>query len=320
MKKILCFLFLPFLGFTQQDFGQNATWHYTFSEYGYSGYKKVEHVSDTNLFNMTWLQFQVTGISEIRTGPGPNDLLQDTARSWPDIFLATRNDSVFRLTAKGPFLLYDLSADIGDSWQFAPIDTFGGCPDTPIATVTGKGSETLAGATLAYIDVAMPMDTFLINGQANYQISSSSFLNQRIYPLLGSLSYAGLFSESPNLCNGSSFKVASLSSHSLRCFSNGQVSINRTQSSCDYWSLLSKEELAFANLEVFPNPSAGFIRISAELAISSLELRGLSGKLIKRYAKGKKELLLPAEAGIYLLKVEFETGASQIIKVQKLGS
>ncbi len=111
-----------------------------------------------------------------------------------------------------------------------------------------------------------------------------------------------------------------MSSHSLRCFSNGQVSINRTQSSCDYWSLLTEEELAFANLEVFPNPSTDFIRISAELAISSLELRDLSGKLIRRYAKDKKELLLPQGAGIYLLKVEFKNGNRQIIKVQKLAS
>jgi hypothetical protein len=320
MKKLLCFLLLPFLGIAQLDFGQNATWHYSFSETGYTGYKKVSHVGDTIMYSMTWLRFEVTGLREIRTGPGPNDLVQNTAASWLDIFLATRNDSVFRMTAQGPYLLYDFNADIGDSWQFAPLDTTYDCPDTPIATVVGKGTEIINGQSLDYLDLRMPADTLIINGQATFQISAASYLSQRIYPKLGALSYNGLFESTPNLCNGSSFKIASLSTHSLRCFSDNDISLNRSSSSqaCDYWSLLSTSELDLARLEVFPNPSAGTIRIKADLDITSLELMDLSGQKLKSYAKEERELRLPYQSGLYLLKVSFENGSQELVKLQRI--
>ena len=269
---------------------------------------------------MTWLRFEVTGISEIRTGPGPNDLVQDTAASWPDIFLATHNDSVFRLTDQGPYLLYDFNADIGDNWQYAPLDTTFDCPDTPIATVVGKGTEIINGQSLDYLDLRMPTDTLIINGQATFQISAASYLSQRIYPKLGALSYNGLFESSPNLCNGALFKIASLSTHSLRCFSDNYISLNRSASSqaCDYWSLLSTRELDLAHLEVFPNPSNGAIRLKADLDITSLELMDLKGQKLKSYTKEERELSLPDQNGIYLLKVSFENGSQQLVKLQRI--
>lgn len=320
MKKLLCFLLLPFLGIAQQDFGQNATWYYTFFETGYEGYKKISHVGDTNMYNMKWLRFEVTGLSQIRTGPGPNDLVQDTAASWPHIFLATRNDSVFRLHSQGPFLLYNFNANIGDSWQYAPLDTTYGCPDTPVATVIGKGIEIIDGESLAYLDLSMPTDTLLINGQATFQISSASYLSQRIYPKLGALNYNGLFESTPNLCNGASFKISSLPAHNLRCFLNNATSLNRSSSSqaCDYWSLLFSTELDLAHLEVFPNPSAGIIRIKADLDITSFELMNYGGQRLNSFSKEEGELRLPDQSGLYLLKVGFENGEYQVVKLQRL--
>jgi hypothetical protein len=320
MKKLLCFLLLPILGMAQQDFGQNATWHYQFFETGYTGYKKISHVGDTNMYNMTWLRFEVTGLIEIRTGPGPNDLVQDTAATWPDIFLATRNDSVFRHTNQGPFLLYDFNANIGDSWQYAPLDTTYGCPATPIATVVGKGIEIIDGESLDYLDLSMPTDTLIINGQAKFQISSASYLSYRIYPKLGALVYNGLFESTPNLCNGNSFKMASLPAHNLRCFSDKAIALNSSSNNqaCDYWSLLSTSELVLAHLEVFPNPSAGIVRIKADLDIISLELMDSGGQRLKSFSKEDRELKLPGQRGLYLLKVGFENGRNQIVKLQRL--
>jgi len=320
MKNLLCFLLLPLLGLAQQDFGENATWYYAFSETGYTGYKKVSHSGDTNMYGMTWLRFEVSGLRQIRTGPGPNDLIQDTTATWPDIFLATRNDSVFRLTSQGPFLLYDFNANVGDSWQYAPLDTSFGCPDTPIATVTAKGTETIAGVSLDYFDISVPMDTLMINGQPSYQVSASSFLNQRIYPKLGALSYSALFDSQPNLCDGSSFKTASLSSHNLRCYSDNAVSLNRstTSQACDYWSLLSNKELEIAQLDIFPNPSHGIIQLKTDLEISSISLLDLNGRTLRNYSINETELELPSNKGLYLLQVTLENGTQHLVKVQRL--
>lgn len=320
MKHLLCFLLLPLLGLAQQDFGENATWHYTYSEFGYTGYKKVSHSGDTNMYGMSWLRFEVSGLSQIRTGPGPNDLIQDTTATWPDIFLATRNDSVFRLTSQGPFLLYDFNANVGDSWQYAPLDTTFGCPDIPIATVTAKGTETIAGVSLDYFDISVPMDTLMINGQPSYQISAASYLNQRIYPKLGALNYSALFDSQPNLCDGSSFKIVSLPSHNLRCYSDNDLSLNRSTNNqaCDYWSLLSNEELEIAKLDIFPNPSHGVIKLKTDLEINSIALLDLNGRTLRNYSINETELELPSNNVLYLLQVTLKNGGQYIVKVQRL--
>lgn len=316
----LCFLLLPLIGFAQQEFGKNANWYYTFSEFGYSGYKKVSHSGDTNMYGMSWLRFEVSGLNQIRTGSGPNDLIQDTTATWPDIFLATRNDSVFRLTNQGALLLYDFNANVGDSWQYAPLDTTFGCPDTPIATVMAKGTETIAGVNLNYFDISVPMDTLIINGQPSHQISAAFYLNQRIYPKLGALNYSALFDSQPNLCNGASFKVSSLPSHNLRCFSDKDLSLNRSTNNqaCDYWSLLTSEELEIAQLDIFPNPSHGIIQLKTDLEINSIVLLDLNGRTLRSYSINETELELPNNQGLYLLQVTLENGGRHIVKVQRL--
>ncbi len=320
MKFLLCFVLLPLPGLAQQDFGENATWYYEFSETGYTGYKRVHHSGDTNMYGMTWLRFEISGLRQIRTGPGPNDLIQDTAATWPDIFLATRNDSVFRLTNQGPFLLYDFSANVGDSWQYALLDTAFGCTDTPIATVTAKGTEIIAGVNFDYFDISVPMDTLMINGQPSYQISASSFLNQRIYPKLGALNYNALFDIQPNLCDGSSFKIASLPSHNLRCYSDNTVSLNRstTNQACDYWSLLSNKEIELLQLGIFPNPSHGTIQLNTALELSSISLLDLNGRTMRTYSLNETELELPSNQGLYLLRVTLKNGSQHFVKVQRM--
>lgn len=315
MKKILCLLFLPALLWSQQDFGRNATWYYSFGAYGYTGYKKVQHVSDSIVDGISWLRFEVTGKRQIRTGPNPNDLMQDTAVTWPDLFLGTRNDSVFRLLNGGVYLLYDLNADVGDTWQFAPYDTLGACPDLPIATVIAKGVDTINGVALNYMDLAMPMDTLMISGQSVYQNSSSSYLRQRLYPKLGAMSYSSLFEATPNLCNGSSFKVAQLASHTLRCFSDAQVTLNVGANPCDQWSSIGLEESIVKTFRIYPNPSSDFISVEADFDVSELEIRSLDGRLVARHAFSPEKIALPKIEGLYLIVLIRPSGERVVEKL-----
>lgn len=318
MKYLLCFFLLPLLGLAQQDFGENATWYYSFGSNGYQGFKKVQHIDDTLVDGINWLRFELSGKRQIRTGPGPNDLIQDTAYYWPDLFLGTRNDSVFRLLNGNPYLLYDFNAAVGDAWQFAPHDTFGACPDWPIATVVAKGIDTLDGVPLSYMDLVMPMDTLLIFGQPNFQISSSAYLQQRVYRKIGSLQYNSLFEATPNLCNGSSFKLAQLASHNLRCYSDAQVSVNTGANPCDQWSNIGLPELSEKNVWVYPNPSSGRIFIEEGLAFKEIEIRNLQGSLLAQYSSGTRELLLPAMPGIYMVLIRTNDGRLLAQKLAKI--
>lgn len=317
MKRLALFLVLclPFSSFAQAAFGENATWYYSFNEFGFYGYKKISHVGDTNMHNMTWLRFSVEGVSSLRTGPGPNDIVQDTARKWPDLFLATRNDSVFRLLNGAPFLLYDFSANVGDSWQYAPLDTNFSCMDTPVATVIAKGQVNIAGSLVDYLDLSFPMNTILVNGQSIYQISSGSFLTNRVYPDFGSVAYVNLFEAEPNTCDGTSFKSASLSSHSLRCFQSPSLNLQTWSLACDFYSGIGQTEFKQTKLSIYPNPSKGSFKIETELALQKIEVYNLAGAFLKTLAPASI-YNLKLEPGFYMLRVSFENGWSEYQKIQ----
>lgn len=318
MRKLLPILLLLVSAsvFAQQPFGYHATWYYYFSEYGYTGYKKVTHVNDTNMHGMNWLTFEITGLSELRTGPGPNDLMQDTNAYFGKTYLATRNDSVFRLQTDGtPYLLYDFDSNIGDSWQFSPLDTIAGCYAVPEATVTAKGTTTVGGAQVDYVDIDLPMDTILISNTPTYQPVCSATLPERIYPQFGGLSYGELFQPSPNLCDGSVF-LSSGVFHQLRCFSNDNISFNLTGKACDSWSLLSVAENQLAGLKIYPNPTNGKISMESTLAVRDIAILDIYGQLIAQYG-AVQNIELKAPSGTYLLQINFEDGSHAVHKLVK---
>lgn len=77
-------------------FGKNATWVYEYDEAGFSGYRKIVYSHDTLIDGEYWQKFSESGVSHVRTGPGPNDVSQGkySGKTFNKLFL-TRNDSVF---------------------------------------------------------------------------------------------------------------------------------------------------------------------------------------------------------------------------------
>lgn len=320
MKKLIALLaLLPILATAQKPFGQNPTWHFTFSEFGYTGLKKVAYAKDTLMHGMTWQKFDVTGIREIQTGPNPNDISQDTNAMWGPIFLASKNDSVFRLTQDSIYLLYDFNADVGDTWQYDEVDTTRACLDTPIATVMQTGTDTIGGLSVEYYELSFPEDTFSFNGGSpQVAVSAASYLSNRIYPQFGSLNYNGLFNVIPNLCDGSSFQ---LSEHTLRCFSNDSISFNRTDKGCDDWSLLSEEELTPSSFVIFPNPSNKRFTISTTHPSGerlSYEIIDLHGQFIEKGSLSNAGMaVLEIESpGVYIVRISSKRSGS--VSTQRL--
>ena len=114
--------------------------------------------------------------------------------------------------------------------------------------------------------------------------------------------------------------MSSLPSHNLRCFSDKDLSLNRSTNNqaCDYWSLLTSEELEIAQLDIFPNPSHGIIQLKTDLEINSIVLLDLNGRTLRSYSINETELELPSNQGLYLLQVTLENGGRHIVKVQRL--
>jgi hypothetical protein len=317
MKRILLLVaLLPTLLFAQTPFGYHATWYYEFSDFGFEGYKKIAHVGDTTMLGLNWLTFEVTGLNQIRTGPGPNDLIQIPNASWPPMYLATRNDSVFRLLNDStPYLLYDFSAQIGDSWQFAPLDTNYGCDSVPKATVLAIGYDTIAGQAVQYWDISNVMDSVSYGGgPPSYQCFSARCMHSRIYRNFGSGFYTTLFEAEPNLCNGAVIKAMWINYNYMRCFSDDSMNIQLTSKACDYWSLIGVEENELPDVKIYPNPSSGFVFIDTKSSIANVEVYNVSGQKLRSF-QTEKTIELPQPAGLYFLHITFENGAVRVEKV-----
>lgn len=317
MKRLLLVLvFAPALLLAQTPFGYHATWYYEFSDFGFEGYKKIMHVGDTTMLGLDWLTFEVTGLNQIRTGPGPNDIIQIPNAKFGSMYLATRNDSVFRLLNDStPYLLYDFSAQIGDNWQFAPLDTNFGCDSIPRATVLAIGFDTIAGQAVKYWDISNVMDSVSYGGgPTSYQCFSARCLHSRIYRNFGSGFYTTLFEAEPNLCNGAVIKTMWMNYNYMRCFSDDSMNIQLTTKACDYWSLIGVEENELPEVKIYPNPSSGLVFIDTESSIAKTEIYNINGQKLGVY-QAETTIELPQISGLYFLHISFENGAVLVEKV-----
>ncbi len=315
MKKTLLLLALiPCYLLAQSPFGQDATWYFSYSAFGFNGYKKVSYTKDSIIQDRTWQVFTVTGLSELKTGPGPDDIIQDTNAVFNDVLLSTRNDSVFYFDAQGSIhVLFDFNANVGDQWQFAYPTTTLGCYALPKATVMAVGYDTINGTPLKYWEIENPMDTFIIQNQKIYMCASGYCLPTKIYKDVGALWYSELFNPSPNICNGN---MINLAYNQLRCFSNNAINVNFTNKACDYWSLIGVEENKISAVKIYPNPSNGFVFIEAEKAIAKTEVYNITGQKLRAYTN-EKTIELPEQSGLYLVHITLENGGILVEKVVK---
>lgn len=310
MKKLLLLAFLfPLLSFGQTPFGYHATWHFRYGSWSEgSGYKKIQHVSDTNMLGFNWLKFEVTGIKEVKWGPDPGDTTLEVNVTFDPIFFATRNDSIFRLLNDStPYLLYDFNAEVGDSWQFAPHDTSFGCDSLPIATVVNKGVEIYNGDTVTFIEIENAKDTSG-NPSAPYQMP------EKIYREFGPDSTIVLFYPIATPCN---MIYDYFSSQTLRCFSNDNISINFTSNTCDYWPSLSVDAFQLVDVKISPNPTFDYISIDVNpQEVDRIEVLSLEGRKLLETDQAQK-IKLPEASGVYLVEVYFTDGRRGVSKVLK---
>tara|TARA_R110002050_G_scaffold81357_1_gene173971 strand:+ start:2285 stop:3247 length:963 start_codon:yes stop_codon:yes gene_type:complete len=319
MKKLLiCFLLGPILISAQQPFGKDATWHFTYAEIPYYGFLEISYSSDTIMKGLNWQKFRVAGLSEVRIGPLPGDILQDTVNRDP-IYLHSRNDSVFRmLPDTSAQLLFDFSTQIGDSWQydqFRPQDTsFSECYDPPIATVLDIGFDTINGQIAQYWLVESTKDTIITPWDTTYRCSSPSCLNGKIYRDFGLLFYRALFTPVPNYC-GSNF-IDWLHSFNLRCFTSTNLSLNFTSQDCDYWSRIGIDEIEISPLEIYPNPSNGTVFIETDLSIEKIVVIDSRGRKLSE-STASKSIHLPPQSGLYFLSIQIKDQPLRLERIIK---
>lgn len=79
---------------------------------------------------------------------------------------------------------------------------------------------------------------------------------------------------------------------------------------------LSINDEDFTQLNIYPNPTKGLLNISSDLSVKSIEVFEIGGKKVLK--SGNKKLDLSALSNAtYILKIEFENGRMQTVKVIK---
>jgi len=311
MKKSIALLLFFILGAwkmqAQQVFGKNATWTFEFYEFGFFGYKTVAYEKDTLMQGLEWQKFQITGLNLV-SGPNP-PTGPNIAVPLGTMYLHTRNDSIFWVDHNNQIqLLFDLNAQIGDSWNFAAYDTSFNCTDSSIATVVQIAYDTLQGQPFKYMEIENRKNA------AGFE-NSTFILPEKIYFDFGFLSSQNILKANSNMCSNN----LTVASHQLRCFTQGALSLNLTNRACDHWSFVGLEEQALTKpLKVYPNPSNGIIKIDLPALSKNIQVFNSIGQLfINKEIRGLEslELDLGARAGLYLIVVELTEGSSLHSKV-----
>jgi hypothetical protein len=291
MKRIvLLFALLPTLLFGQTPFGYHATWIFEYDEAGFQGVDSLYHEKDTVYLGETW------------------QYLKRGANGLGRMYVQTKNDTVYYLDNGQKLMLYDFSAGVGDSWEFAYNDTASGCPDSNLATVKAVGFDTVSGTALPYQIVEDVMDTIYLSSP-RYQVSSAFSLGGMIYNRIGKFNFGSLYPVA-NPCNGI---IIDYFFYTFRCYHDDDISVNFTAHDCKTGIGLN-EVKQHLSVKIYPNPSNGFVFIDTESSIANVEVYNVSGQKLRSY-QTEKTIELPQPAGLYFLHITFENGGVRVEKV-----
>ena len=212
----------------------------------------------------------------------------------PDVeFLFTRNDTVFFLdTVFNQFqILYDFSAESGDSWivkvKDAEIEN-----DTVFITVDSTSIKTINGFDLKALHVTY------VNSSGEWP----EIYNSTIVEKIGDLTY--MFNWYPYYYGACDVNWT----EGLRCYEDEEFGFYSTNTlvACDFTTSISELELQ-NSFEVSPNPSNGYIFVEVNCKEKLvLEVKDLNAKLLYSgsFISSTSVDLSKFQKGMYLVKIK----------------
>lgn len=265
MKHIITFglVLLSFVKLTAQDFAPiGAEWHYN-ERHAFSGdltFFKVSSIKDTvvDMKNCRLIQKQGNPMCSGR----------------PDIEYMYQKDSIlyFYDTTFNKFqILYDLTKKVNESWVIEVIDVmYDNNLDTIKITVDSIATKVINEKPLKELFVTYNV----LTEEHPYSYKS------RIIEKIGDVNYLfNYYPYSSIACDGNY-------ADGLRCYEDSELGFYSTMivDSCDYiyiWSNI-QGKISNINIKIFPNPTSGQIKISAETKSEYLvELTDVIGRKLK---------------------------------------
>jgi len=271
-------------------FENGATWHYGYGEgmdTPTAGYEKLEVTGDTIINS---IEYRI--INRIRV------YSNETIQELENLYLRHDqvNDQVYRHLDSTEYLLYDFSAEKGDTIIVKAIDW---------------GDISYSHLVVDSIRVEVFSDSIQRRVQYCHQINNFQFY-------FGGKRIEGIGSDMFLLPVNDLACDAGCANH-LRCFQDSKVVITNPNIECDGLVTSSYQDFSLLeDIKVYPNPAKDLLYIESKNAISTVTILDLNGSEISQkpvdcLLKTSIEIQTMA-SGMYLIQVFFEDGLSETRK------
>jgi len=299
MKRIIFTFFftITILGLNAQFAPEGAIWYYG-EAYAFSpntGYMHFVAEGDTIIQGTTCQKIRKYGKVGCLGRPWMEFTYEDSAT----VYYYNPHHDAFEI-------LYDFTAESGDSWTVYSYDYDGTDEDTISVIVDSVDVININGFDLKRMFVHY--NGFSLLPFPGYEFSIPTILIERI----GDLYYMFNFWPSTyQVCDGNG-------STGLRCYEDLTLGLYDTgiAESCTYTGILEIDKNN--RIKTYPNPVSEIVIIESDLAISIKKyiIRDLSGQIVQRGFISTNEIQLKhTNAGVYIL--EFYSNKDELLSLNK---
>lgn len=280
----------------------NAVWHYKFFNYSMpgSGYIKVWDDGDTIIQNKV-----CTKLKAVKHDFEPTNAQWDLAEFVSDYLSGIvyySNDTVYRWFNNEFHVLYDFSAQSGDSWILSTGNATFGCNDTSICIVESIGNKDIGGNLYNELQVNYASDSYeYFLGKINARFGPSQHY---LFPLT-------------RPCDNTSIDIDQIT---FICFEDDSLYYNPTNEACEYY--LGLKESTLNTVSVFPNPSAGWFEVLSDIPVKKVRIMNVLGVVLKEMDINSTLLeidLSEFPQGTYYLHIENAKDEKIVKTLQLLG-
>ena len=274
----------------------NARWYYSYSNFEIVGYVNIVNTADTLIYDNTNDKFRNCQIlNKIFYSYNGITSAMDTT-NLGSVYTCSNDDTVFIFKHNRFYVLYDFSAQPGDSWIVPESYNIGFCDSVGVVNVVSVGDTIINSESLRYIVV-----------EPEYQTHWVMF--GKIIEKIGPLWY---------MLPEQNCWLDFMEGGPLRCYQDNTFQFESGIAPyCDYLVGINETEKQYLN--IFPNPATNFLTIECPTQeLYNLEITNMYGKTLRKhlsFGNGAVINLTGFEPGLYILSLRNTTSNTLINKL-----
>ena len=294
LKKLLFTIFCFFL--SVQSFAQNPhiwtygnpVWHYDYWNVGEQGFIRIEQEGEVTVGGHVCQNLYATKYRFWQTGPNGTWTHDMEPYIYMPVYVS--GDTVFYWDQNHFSVLYDFSAQTGDSWLLKTGGAMFQCSDTSYTRVDDVQSVQLGNENAI---------RFSVSDSAGSGYGIAGLINSRF----GAMGENYLF---PFMRNCDPNTIVEFDMLTFKCFEDDSLSYNPSGIDCEYMLHVGVTEQSKPQIKMYPNPGNEFVFIESPSTILAVRIIDLSGNEVAKDNTQNKEYLLNTSKlndGVYLIEI-----------------